>query len=216
MPVLTLDDGTVLAQSNSILRYVCAKYKGRNGESLYPGAKDPMLSYKIDNEVDWNEDFNKSIIFMYMKKFGTPEFDESFKQFILKDWPEYLEKFEKRITNSKFIVSDQLTMADFVYAARFFMFAWNDEFELCHILQSIVERYPKVKKYVDTLLATFKFWLDSYSLKKPNTRVVVGYWKIRGLAASMRYQLEYSGVKYECEQYEQGDAPGFSREVWFS
>jgi len=42
----------------------------------------------------------------------------------------------------------------------------------------------------------------------------IGYWKIRGLASSMRYQMQYMGIAYDCEEYEQGDAPDFSRDVW--
>ena len=42
----------------------------------------------------------------------------------------------------------------------------------------------------------------------------LGYWKIRGLGAGIRYQLIYSGVDYDVEEYEQGPAPGFSRTPW--
>ena len=44
----------------------------------------------------------------------------------------------------------------------------------------------------------------------------VGYWKIRGLGASIRYLLTYCGVAYEDVMYEQGDGPEFSREPWMS
>ena len=75
LPVLYLDDGTVMSQSNTILRYVCAKYKGRNGETLYPGAADPMLSYTIDEIIDFLEEFVPKIRFLYLQKMGTPEYD---------------------------------------------------------------------------------------------------------------------------------------------
>ena len=42
----------------------------------------------------------------------------------------------------------------------------------------------------------------------------IGYWKIRGLAAAMRYQCVASGVEYTMTEYEQGDGPEFSRAVW--
>ena len=42
----------------------------------------------------------------------------------------------------------------------------------------------------------------------------LGYWKIRGLASNLRYQLAYCGVDYENVEYEQGDGPEFSREPW--
>ena len=47
-------------------------------------------------------------------------------------------------------------------------------------------------------------------------RPVLGYWKIRGLASQIRYELEYLGVQYSEKQYEQGDAPDFDRSQWLS
>jgi len=49
-----------------------------------------------------------------------------------------------------------------------------------------------------------------------NEQVVLGYWKIRGLAQAIRYLLEYAGVNYSEFEYEQGDAPDFCRESWLS
>jgi glutathione S-transferase len=45
-------------------------------------------------------------------------------------------------------------------------------------------------------------------------RPVLGYWKIRGLASAIRYQLVYSGVPFDEEVYEQGNGPDFSRAAW--
>ena len=47
-------------------------------------------------------------------------------------------------------------------------------------------------------------------------QVVLGYWKIRGLAQAIRYCLEYADVKYTEVLYEQGEGPEFSRESWLS
>lgn len=88
------------------MRYVCAKYKGKNGESLYPGAADPMLSYAIDEVVDFAEEAVAQNRFFYLKKMGTPEYDEAFKHFILKDMPAFLTKLEGRLKSSKYILSD--------------------------------------------------------------------------------------------------------------
>ena len=44
----------------------------------------------------------------------------------------------------------------------------------------------------------------------------LGYWKIRGLASQIRYEMVYLGVDYEEAQYEQGDAPDFDRSCWFN
>lgn len=46
------------------------------------------------------------------------------------------------------------------------------------------------------------------------SKPIIGYWKIRGLVAGINYQLAYSKVDYDQEQYEQGDAPDFSCAPW--
>jgi glutathione S-transferase len=43
----------------------------------------------------------------------------------------------------------------------------------------------------------------------------LGYWKIRGLAEPIRMLLQYAGIDYEEVVYEQGDAPGYDKSVWF-
>lgn len=48
------------------------------------------------------------------------------------------------------------------------------------------------------------------------SKPTLGYWKIRGLAAPIRYIFEYLKVPYNDVQYEVGDAPEFSREAWTS
>ena len=47
-----------------------------------------------------------------------------------------------------------------------------------------------------------------------NNKVTLGYWKIRGLASSIRYLLEHCNVQYDQDFYIQGDAPEFSRNDW--
>jgi len=46
------------------------------------------------------------------------------------------------------------------------------------------------------------------------TEPILGYWKIRGLASGIRYQLVFSDISFREETYEQGDAPDFSRASW--
>ncbi|KAJ3266055.1 Glutathione S-transferase Mu 4 [Chytriomyces hyalinus] len=43
---------------------------------------------------------------------------------------------------------------------------------------------------------------------------VLAYWAIRGLAAPIRYLLEYTNTPYEDKHYTQGDGPEFSRAEW--
>jgi len=52
-----------------------------------------------------------------------------------------------------------------------------------------------------------------YAKKEP---ILLGYWKMRGLAHPIRYLLEYTEHPYQDVMYEQGDSPGFSVECWTS
>lgn len=56
--------------------------------------------------------------------------------------------------------------------------------------------------------------LHASSSETMETKPILGYWKIRGLASPIRYQLTYSGVSFDEEVYEQGDGPEFSRASW--
>merc|ERR1719263_956852 len=45
--------------------------------------------------------------------------------------------------------------------------------------------------------------------------LTLGYWKIRGLASNIRFQLAYSGITdYNMVEYEQGEGPDFDRSCW--
>lgn len=43
---------------------------------------------------------------------------------------------------------------------------------------------------------------------------MLGYWKIRGLAAQIRYMFAYLSVEFEDKMYEVGDAPDYDRSSW--
>ena len=44
--------------------------------------------------------------------------------------------------------------------------------------------------------------------------VILGFWKIRGVAQAARYLLEYTGVKYANKMFEMGESPEFDRSKW--
>lgn len=47
------------------------------------------------------------------------------------------------------------------------------------------------------------------------SKPTLGYWKSRGAAAGMRYQLKYQGVDFDLKEYVQGGKEtGFSRDDW--
>lgn len=47
-------------------------------------------------------------------------------------------------------------------------------------------------------------------------KVTLGYWKIRGLVANLRYQAIYSDIEINQVDYVQGPGPEFSRDAWMS
>jgi glutathione S-transferase len=53
-------------------------------------------------------------------------------------------------------------------------------------------------------------------IKEKEMPLTIGYWKIRGLASNIRFQLAYSGITdYNMVEYEQGDGPNFDGSAWF-
>ena len=49
-----------------------------------------------------------------------------------------------------------------------------------------------------------------------SSKPVLGYWHIRGLAASIRYMFYYAEVDFEDVTYECGPAPEHNKDAWFS
>ena len=138
IPILHLDDGTQMTQSNAIARYVGASYKGRNGEVLYPGNADPMLSFKID---DFMED-TEELIYKCAKWHIVPflpqykEKDDHFVTFITTKFPNYLQKIEERLTKSqtKYMFASHITLADICFASFLIQFPYNDAYDYQHIV----------------------------------------------------------------------------------
>ena len=52
LPVLYIEKGVQLAQTNSIARYLAKRFTGKNGEKLYPNSQDPMLLFKLEEVMD--------------------------------------------------------------------------------------------------------------------------------------------------------------------
>jgi glutathione S-transferase len=53
-------------------------------------------------------------------------------------------------------------------------------------------------------------------IKEKEMPLTIGYWKIRGLASNIRFQLAYSGITdYNMVEYELGDGPDFDGSAWF-
>ncbi|KAJ3227773.1 Glutathione S-transferase Mu 4 [Chytriomyces hyalinus] len=66
----------------------------------------------------------------------------------------------------------------------------------------------------DFLIFVGLFFRSSHNLNSDKMVAVLAYWAIRGLAAPIRYLLEYTNTPYEDKHYSQGDGPEFSRAEW--
>jgi len=68
------------------------------------------------------------------------------------------------------------------------------------------------------ILIVLFFFVTCFSLRMsvdpPKQDVLLGYWKIRGLAQPIRFLLEYTATPYQEKLYELGDAPSFDRSAW--
>ena len=111
--ILFLDDGRVVTQG--ILKYICANFKGKFGENLYPEDLRP----KIDE-----------ICTPFSFKIQT---DEEFTKFILREFPEWLKNLDEILAH-KYVLSEKLTMADIHIASFLLNYPYNENYQNCHIL----------------------------------------------------------------------------------
>ena len=156
VPAIFLADGTQIAQSYTIMRYLGRKLKGPEGEFMYPGHHDPEASYRIDEQMSIDADF-----FSRYNPFLLPflpqykEKDEHFSQFIVKFFPEYLANLEARMTdnNWKYTCGNTMTIADCSVASMLFKLVSNDKFEHNLILKVVMDEktYPKCNKFLKTM-----------------------------------------------------------------
>ena len=76
--------------------------------------------------------------------------DTHFSAFLIKTWPKWLAKLEAKLSESKgpFLLGKSLTLIDLVLSADFFKLSHDDAYENCHILEAVIEQYPKVKAWI--------------------------------------------------------------------
>jgi glutathione S-transferase len=67
-------------------------------------------------------------------------------------------------------------------------------------------------RVLQSAIAQLEFKERSQASPPPSKKIVIGYWKIRGLAQPIRFLLTYLGLPWEDKHYEQGD--DFNREQW--
>jgi len=127
----------------------------------YP--EDPEQGWAVDSTLDGLMDMFQGAI----KARWEP--DEEKKKQLMGEWlkdtlPKFLTAFEKRLesnSTSNFFVGDKLTIADFAWSNFFFSHVYNTEGPFSAFLQPVLENFPKLKAYADSLKATLKDYLEN-------------------------------------------------------
>jgi (4S)-4-hydroxy-5-phosphonooxypentane-2,3-dione isomerase len=89
--------------------------------------------------------------------------DVHFAAFLVKAWPQWLAKLEAKITEhgGSFLLGKKLTLADLVLGSDFFATSHSESFENSHILESVLDQYPKVKSWINDLHKQFATFLKA-------------------------------------------------------
>ena len=168
VPVLTLDDGTMLCETKAIYRYVAAQFKGKNGENLYPKLEDPVVCQKIDAVIDFTSDlFTETLNFTVPMIDAYKQKDEHFTTFITTSFPKYLKRLDDILTENgtKYLFTKQMTAGDLFAASIIMRVAHNDEYEYCHILQAVISKQPKVQSWLSAVMANLGDWMNTQAVK---------------------------------------------------
>ena len=114
----------------------------------------------LDDEVSLYDELSK---FISPVNPGFKEKDKHFAAFLIKVWPEWLAKLETKISQSEgpYLLGKSVTLADLVISANFFKLSHDDTYENCHILESVIDQYPKVKAWIGKLHAQFASYLKA-------------------------------------------------------
>lgn len=89
--------------------------------------------------------------------------DVHFASFLVTAWPQWLAKLEAKIAEhgGSFLVGKKLTLADLVLGSAFFATSHSESFENSHILESVLDQYPKVKSWINDLHKQFASFLKA-------------------------------------------------------
>lgn len=117
VPAAFSDDGNVgIFESNSILR--AAARSGPKGETIYPQS-DPFLASRIDSFLDASLVFGREFqVYLLALANMTDELYERMQA----AYEFYLSGIELALSHSKFLASDQLTIADISFACELAQF----------------------------------------------------------------------------------------------
>lgn len=154
VPELTLLDGKVLYQSLAISRWICLNGKGKNGENLYPGSKNPDQSYDIDNILEDSQSMHATSFALYQNPAELNNFIEKSWNPMMKKTEEYLEKYRD---SGNFLVGETLSVADIDIGSWLMRFVYNHLNPHQAAFLKTLDNYPKTKAWgEETVKSTFK------------------------------------------------------------
>lgn len=140
IPVL-IDDGLVLWQSNSIIRYLANQYHGQN---LYP--ENPKLRAVIDQWMDWQAiELNNSWVYALMNiiRHSADHQDPMLVQKSIDNWTHAMHILELQLEKTQaYVCGDRFTLADIpigLSVQRWYLTPFDKP------------DYPQVKRYYDLL-----------------------------------------------------------------
>ena len=145
VPVLVLDDGKVLSQTKSILRYL-----GMEHGFVPKGAYE---NYVVDSFMDSLGDMSQGLIAARWET-NEEKKKELFINWLTVTFPKFLGVYEKRLEaqgHNKFIAGESLTIADFMFASMIFSLIYNDLNEHSATLKGVFETFPQLKGYAENM-----------------------------------------------------------------
>lgn len=129
LPVLTLEDGkTQLCQTKAIMRFLAKRYKGRNGETLYPDNSQPMLMHAIDEMLELFSDIQ------FKHPWSDDYKDCATEEEKIEKWTAFIDPklalimtAHDRMKATKYLVTDYVSVADLAFFTMFWKRLDNPE-----------------------------------------------------------------------------------------
>ena len=153
MPVLELEDGTMMPESTCILRYL-ARLHG-----FYP--TDPLELARAEEALNAMEDIAAKFTAPFFAKEASAK-EAATNELFDNVLPAYLKIVEKDLATRKFIAGDNLTFADFYCGGLYTNFVNNDIVGFAaDKWKTALDNAPNFKAYGERFSAEMKTYLDT-------------------------------------------------------
>ena len=152
LPVLEIDDGTVLGQSLAIIRYLGRVY------GYY--SDDVMEAYHIDAILETASDV---LAVIYKPHFAKEEDKQALIDGLFNSTlPSFLSFLEPKLANGGWLVGNKLTVADFFAVQIYTSYFANPNVTFAQDkFASLLEQYPNYKAFGERFVAENKAHIDA-------------------------------------------------------